>query len=159
MQDAIEAGTILIQKDTLMPDSLLPQGEPYSSGWVSVGRLDRPGLEMSIHKAGRTFFYLAGEVKATVFGFDEQKAVRTAVKRLIANVKTQRFNCLEITRVAMSSFLGVPYATVAGHVRHIQEGMVLSRATTPPDRAGSSPVAEVKAALNHEESEPMEVVV
>ena len=89
MQDAIEAGTILIQKDTLMPDSLLPQGEPYSSGWVSVGRLDRPGLEMSIHKAGRTFFYLAGEVKATVFGFDEQEAVRKAVKRLIKNVKTQ----------------------------------------------------------------------
>ena len=136
MRDAIEAGSILIEKGALVPDSLLPRGEPFSSGWFSVGKLDRSALEASIHRAGWTFFYLAGEIRATVFGLDEQTMVRKAVKRLITNVKAQHFNCLEITRVALSSFLGMPYATVVGHARHIQKGLVLSRATIIRGRAG-----------------------
>lgn len=114
-----------------MPDSLPPQGEPSSNGWISFGKLDRSELETSINKAGLTFFYLEGEIKATVFGFDKQEVVRKAVKRLITNVKAQHWNGLEITRVAMSSFLGMPYASVTGHARHIQEGLVLSRGITP----------------------------
>ena len=139
MRDVIEAGSILIERGTLIPDSWLSQGEPYSNNWISIGKRDRSGLEASIHKAGWTFFYLAGEVRATVFGFDEQETVRKAVKRLITNVKAQRLNCLEISRVSMSSFLGVPYATVAGHARHIQDGLVLSRATTLREKADPPP--------------------
>ncbi len=131
-----------------------PQGETYSSGWISVGKLDRSGLETSIHQAGWTFFYLAGEIEATVFGFDERETVRKAVKRLNTNVKARHLNCLEIDRVAMSSFLGVPYATVAGHARHIQEGLVLSRATTPPNKAGSPPA--VRSSVRRQRSEVAE---
>jgi hypothetical protein len=108
-----------------MPHSWLPQGGPGSNGWISVGKADRPELEASIRQAGWTFFFLAGEIRATVFGLHEREALRKAVKRLTTNVKAQRLNCLEITRVATSSFLGVPYATVAGHARHIQEGLVI----------------------------------
>ena len=139
MRDATEAGSILIESDAPMPDSWLPQGGPGSNGWVFVGKPDRPGLEASIRQAGWTFFYLAGEIKATVFGFDRRETVRKAVKRLATNVKTQRLNCLEITRVAMCSFLGVPYATVAGHARHIQEGLVLPRPARRSDKVGSHP--------------------
>jgi len=151
MRDAIEAGSILIERGALMPDSWLPQGGPCSSGWISVGKLDRSGVETSIHQAGWTSFYLAGEIKATVFGFDKQRTVRKAVKRLITNVRAQRLNCLEITRVAMSSFLGVPYATVAGHARHIQEGLVLSPAITLPDKAASPPA--VRSRIRRQRSE------
>jgi hypothetical protein len=141
MREVIEAGSILIERGTPMPNSWLPQGGPGSNGWISVGEADRPGLEASIRQAGWTFFYLAGEIRATVFGLHEREALRKAVKRLTTNVKAQRLNCLEITRVGTSSFLGVPYATVAGHARHIQHGLVLSRATTAPNRAGSPPAA------------------
>lgn len=126
MSDAVKTGTIFIEPGTLMPKSLLVEGELYSSGWTSVRNLDRYQLDRAIKKTGWTFFYLAGEIKATVFGFDKQKTVRTAVKRLTTNVKAQHLNCLEITRVATNSFLGVPYASVTGHARHIQEGLVLS---------------------------------
>jgi hypothetical protein len=150
MRDAIEAGTILIEKGTLMPDFLLPQDESHSSGWVSVGKLDRPGLEMSIRKAGWTFFYMAGEIRTTVLGLDGNGTARRAVKRLTMNVKTQGLNCLEITRVATGSSLGVHYATVAGHARHIQEGLVLL-ATALPDRAGSPPA--VRAVIRRQRGE------
>jgi hypothetical protein len=145
MRDAIEAGTILIERGTLIPDFWLPQGGSYSSDWTSLGKLDRSRLEASIHNAGWTFFYLAGEIRATVLGFDEQEMVRKAVKRLITDVKTRHLNCLEITRVAMSSFLGLPYTTVAGHARHIQEGLVLSLATALPDRAGTPTAARSRS--------------
>jgi len=151
MRDAIEAGSILIEKGTPMPNSWLPQGGPGSNGWISVGKLDKAGLEASIQQAGWTFFYLAGEIRATVFGFDEQETVRKAVKRLITSVKAQHFNCLEITGVAMSSFLGVPYATVAGHARHIQEGLVLSRPTTRCNQAGLPPA--VRSSILRQRSE------
>jgi hypothetical protein len=151
MADAIKTGTILIERDALMPDSLLPRGEPHSSGWISVGKLDRSGLVARIRKAGWTFFYLAGEIRATVFGFNEQETVRKAVKRLITNVKARHLNCLEISRVALSSFLGVPYVTVAGQARHIQEGLVLPRATTLPDKAGSPPA--VRSSIRRQRSE------
>ena len=36
------------------------------------------------------------EIKTTVFGFDKEKALRTALKRLIANVKSHHCNGIEI---------------------------------------------------------------
>jgi len=139
MRDAIAAGSLLIERGALIPDFWLPQGGPYSSGWTSLGKLDRSRLEACIHTAGWTFFYLAGEIRATVIGFNEQETVRRAVKRLITDVKTRHLNCLEVTQVAMSSFLGVPYATVAGRARHIQEGLVLPRPARRSDKTGSHP--------------------
>ena len=151
MRDAIEAGTILIERAAPMPDSWLPQGGPCSNGWICVGKADRSTLEASIHKAGWTFFYLAGEIKATVFGFDGQETVAKAVKRLFKSVNSRHLNSLEITRVAMSSFLGVPHATVVGHARHIQEGLVLPRPAKQSDKAGSPPAAG--SSIRHQRGE------
>ena len=162
MRVVIEAGSILIERGALIPDSWLSQGEPYSNNWISVGKRDRSGLEASIHKAGWTFFYLAGEIRATVFGFDEQETARKAVKQLITRVKAQRLNGLEISQVSMSSCLGVRFATVVGHARHIQKSMVLSRTTTlksEPAQMDCRRAAEAKAELSDKESNPMEVVV
>ena len=69
---------------------------------------------------------MAGEIKTTVFGFDRQKALRAALKRLIADVKSQHCNSIEITRVMGKSFLKVPYVSVSAHPRHLQKGMVFS---------------------------------
>ena len=74
-----------------------------------------------------TFFYLA-QTKATVFGFDTDKAVRRAVNRILARLKWEQFNALEITQVAAKRFLGLPYVTVSAHQRHIQESIFLFHA-------------------------------
>jgi hypothetical protein len=58
-------------------------------------------------------------------GFGEQRNVRRAVKRILSNLKSEKFNGLEITQVAAKRFLGLPYATVCGHSRHIQESLFL----------------------------------
>lgn len=125
MTDAIEAGTVLIEERTPMPESLWLESE-LDSGWTSVKNLDRYELESKINEAGWTFFYMAGKIKATVFGFDRRKMVRAALKRIITNVKSQKCNSLEIAQVTSRSFLKVPYVSVSAHARHIQEGLVFS---------------------------------
>jgi len=128
MVEKIKAGTILIEESTALPDSLQFESEQYPSGWRLVKDLDRYGLDRKIREAGWTFFFMAGEVKTSVFGFDAEKRTLKAIHRLLANLKSEQLNCLEITQVALKHFLGLPYVTVSAHSRHIQENMFLSRA-------------------------------
>ena len=125
MPDTIKAGTILIKDGTFLPDALRFESEPCATGWRLIKNLDGSGLGRKVHEAEWTFFWLAGEIKATIFGFDVQKTVRRAVKRILANLKPGKFNSLEITHVARKRFLGVRYVTVSAHSRHIQENAFL----------------------------------
>jgi hypothetical protein len=121
MAQTIKKGTILIKDGTFLPDTLQFESEPCATGWRLVKNLDGYGLGRKIHEAGWTFFYLAGEIKATIFGFDGQRTVRRAVKRILANLKSEKFNGLEVMQVDAKRFLGFPYTSVCAHSRHIQE--------------------------------------
>jgi hypothetical protein len=125
MTDAIMAGSILVEEGTHLPNSLLLQRESSSNGWAAVKDV-RSAFEKGILEAGWTFFFMAGEIKTTVFGFDRQKTLHAALKRLTTKVRSQHCNSIEITRVARKSFLKVPYVTVSAHTRHLQEGLAFS---------------------------------
>ena len=126
MADTIKPRTILITESVLLPESLLLESKPYAYGWRLVKKLDSNGLDQIIRQAGWNFFYIAGVIETNVFGSDEKKTTRKAVKRIIANLKSKNFNCLEITRVATNRLLGLTYISVSAHSRHIQEGSALS---------------------------------
>jgi hypothetical protein len=128
MAQVIKTGTILIKDGTPLPDELQFESEPCATGWRLVKNLDGHGLGQKIHETGWSFFYLAGEIKATIFGFDGQKTVRRAVKRILANLKSDKFNGLEIKQVEAKRFLGFPYVSVCAHSRHIQENVFLLQA-------------------------------
>jgi hypothetical protein len=132
MREMIKVGTVLIREGTLLPDALTFESEPYSPGWRSVTDLDGYAMDRKTHDAGWTFFYLAGESRATVVGHERQETVRRAINRILAGLKSEKFNSLEITRVAFKHFLGVPYATVSFHVRNMQKGMFLSECNDSP---------------------------
>jgi hypothetical protein len=121
MHPTITGGTILIQEGTLIPACLEFQGEARSSGWMSVRNLDRIHLEAEIDKAGWVVFSATGEIRRAVVGFDKQKALLTAVDRVITSQQLQDCNCLEIADVTMASFLKVHYVTVTAYSRHIQQ--------------------------------------
>jgi hypothetical protein len=125
MTDTIAAGSIFIEEGGDLPNSRLLQREPHSSGWSEVTNV-RSSLGKEIPDAGWTFFFMAGEIKATVFGFDRKKALGTALGRLIANVKGQRCNCIELTQVTDHSFLKVPYVSITAHPRHLQKGQTFA---------------------------------
>jgi len=128
MAEKINAGTTLIKEGTLLPEGLQLESDPYLKGWRLVKSQGSSGIDRKLCEAGWTFFYMASEVDARAFGSDSEKTTHRAVKQVIANMKSDRFNCLEISRVAAKSFLGLPYVTVAAHQRHIQESLYLFHA-------------------------------
>src|SRR5258707_12923295 len=106
MTDTITAGSILVEEGTHVPKSLLLQSESNSDGWAAV-KDARSTFEKAVQEAGWTFFFMAGEIKANVFGFDRQKARRAALIRLIAVAKSQHWTSVEITRVVDKTFFRV----------------------------------------------------
>jgi hypothetical protein len=135
MPDTIKTGTILIKEGTLLPESLRFESESCAPGWRLVQNLDGYELGRKINEAGWTFFCLAGEIGATVFGFDEQKTLCRAVEQILANLESSEFNSLEIMRLASEAskrFLGVRYVTVSAQSRHIQESAFLFGAKDLP---------------------------
>jgi hypothetical protein len=127
MRDVITVGDLLVQQDLNVPRSLLLPTEINSNGWAAVD-VSRSAFEKTIDKEGWTFFFMAGEIEVTVFGFDKQKALRIALKRLIAEVTSQHCNSIEITGVADKSFLRIPYVSISAHARHLQKGQLFSDA-------------------------------
>jgi len=130
MADVTEAGRIFIRERTQLPQTLQLESETYMSGWRSVKSLDGYGLGRKIHAAGWTFFCLAYETKASVFGIDAEKMVRRAIERILVNreAEAEKFNSLEIARVgwwASRYFLGMRHVTVSAQSRHIQESPVI----------------------------------
>jgi hypothetical protein len=123
----IGPGAILFEKSALLPEPLRLEADAAESGWARVANnLDGHQLEKALATEGWTFFYMAGRIRTTAFGFDREKMVHTALKRLIAKVRLQKCNCLEIDEVAAKSFLGMPYVSVSGHSRHIKKGLVFN---------------------------------
>src|SRR6266481_489434 len=110
MSDTIKTGTILIKEGTLLPEAVRFDGECSVPGWKLVKDLDRCGLDREMREAGWTFFCLAGEIRATVFGIDEEKMVRRTIEEILARLKSEKFNFLEMTPVALYAstlFVGV----------------------------------------------------
>ncbi|HET8921812.1 MAG TPA: hypothetical protein VFN26_02330 [Candidatus Acidoferrum sp.] len=125
MPDTNRAGTILIREDTPLPANLLIESEAFLPGWRVVKNLDRSTLARNIEGASWNFFYLAGEIRATVLGRDRPGTLRKAVKCVLAKQEGQKFNSLEITKVVSKRFLGIPFMSVTAHSRHIQRDIGL----------------------------------
>jgi hypothetical protein len=119
------SGTVLIQENTLLPAGLSIESEAFLPGWKAVGNLDAYELGRKIAEVNWNFFYLAGEVSATVLGRYGPETLRKAVKRVLLKREEKRFNSFEITKVVSKRFLGIPFVKVTAHSRHIQESVSL----------------------------------
>jgi hypothetical protein len=129
VSNVTEPGTIFVRDGAPLPKTLRIESEPYASGWRLVKDLDGDGLGRKIQDTGWTFFCLAGQIRATAFGRGRQQGAQSAVLRMLAKLKSEKFNSLEITRVVSKRFFGLPYVTVSARSRHIQDGVFLFRDT------------------------------
>jgi hypothetical protein len=125
MPDNKRTHTILIREGTLLPADLGIETEQFLPGWRVVANRDRYALSRQIGHANWNFFFLAGEIRATVLGRDNVGTLRRAAKSVFAKRERHIPNCLEITSVVSKRFLGVPFISVTAHSRHIQESRFL----------------------------------
>src|SRR5467141_2367370 len=112
MLDTNRTETILIREGTLLPAGLAVESEVFLTGCRVIKNLDRSALARKIEGANWNFFYLAGEIRATLLGRDRPGTLRRAVKSVLAKQVGQKFNCLEITKVVSKRFLGIPFMSV-----------------------------------------------
>src|SRR2546421_13034178 len=101
MSNTNRTRTVFIREDTRLPTTLSIESERFLPGWRIVKNLDRQALAREIEETSWHFFYLAGEIRATVLGRQRLATLRRAVKRILAKQKGQSFsfNCLEITTI------------------------------------------------------------
>ena len=125
MTPKVQVGTILIEERLLIAQVLGVESEPYSGNWSVIKALDGFSLDRKIHAAGWNFFFMAAEVKVMIFGAIGATKVQSALKRILEKVRQQNFNCFEVTGIVAKRFLGMPYATVSGHARHVQQSCML----------------------------------
>jgi len=125
MAATVQVGTILIEERPVMTQALGLQSEAYSAHWRVVKALDGLALDRKIHAAGWSFFFVAAEMKVMFFGAIGAESIQNALKRMLRKIEPMNFNCLEVTGIVAKRFLGVPYAVVSAHSRHIQKSCYL----------------------------------
>lgn len=128
MTQNVKVGTILMKEWPGMPGLIGLETEPCFGEWSAVKALDPFALDRKIHAAGWNLFFMAAEVKAMFFGSLKAAKVQSALQRILAKVKPQHFNGLEVTAIVARDFLGVPYVTVSAHSRHMQHSCNLDSA-------------------------------
>lgn len=123
----ITPGVLLIERDALRPRCFEVEAGAFPNAWMSIKHTLTPQqLEKELSATGWTFFFMAGAIRATAFGFNRDKTVFAALNRGIKAVEQQRCNCLQIESVEMRSFLGIPYASLSVRPRHIQKGKLFA---------------------------------
>lgn len=128
MPQVIQAGAVLIEDPHLISPHIAIESTPYAANWSVVEGGDGFALDRKIHAAGWNFFFVPGPVRTAFLGAPHARNVRNAMKRILARVSGQHFNCLEVIAIASKRFAGLPYTVVSGHRRHIQRGWQLDRA-------------------------------
>ncbi len=127
MPAAIQVGAILTN-ESLMMQSFGVETEPCSGNWRLVKMLDVSALDRKIHAAGWNFFFMAAEVKVMFPGALGAKKIQNALQKIFGKVKLQHFNSIEVTGIVAKRFLGVRYAVVTAHSRHVQRSCYLDSA-------------------------------
>jgi len=123
MKNGMETGSIHIERSAQLPKFLQFVGDPLLKGWSVIGNV-RSTLEEETAKAGWISFFMAGRIENAAFGFNRQKTLGAALRRLAKRVKSGNCNSFEIIDVTSKQFLGVFRVSVAAHARHLQEGLV-----------------------------------
>ena len=113
-------GAVMTRSGTIFPSSALVHEDSYLPGWSLIRSVAGPDLDRKIRDGGWSFFFMAGSVQANAWGRQNQKTVRTAMRRVLAKLEPSAFNCLEITEISERTLFGVSYTHVAAHSRHVQ---------------------------------------
>jgi len=125
MLSPLKIGTILMETDTFIPDSVWVQRETFCPGWQAITNLNGDDLDRQIRRDGWNFMFIGGALQGTSWGSWSDVAIRCAALRVLKRTQTTKLNAFEITGIHSRRFLGVPYVVVTGHSRHLQKSTVL----------------------------------
>jgi hypothetical protein len=121
----VQVGTLFIRNSPVILRTLELKSESYLGTWDVLNCPQSPALDQRIRDGGSNYFFMAAEVRATVFGRLVARSIRKALKQIFRKVRDANFNSIEVTKITEKRFLGVPYITVCAHSRHLQQGSMM----------------------------------
>jgi hypothetical protein len=121
MQGSLKNGTLIIVEGTPLPDSGKITSEPFSKGWRMVTNLRGQGLDRYFSHMGWTVFQKAAPVQANILCFGKSEPFLKIFRKLLRNIGSKKFNCLEITGVNKRAFMGITYVHMSARARNIQK--------------------------------------
>jgi hypothetical protein len=141
-RDAMElaAGSVFFRDGTQVPVGVEFKSAPVLPGWRIITGASSADVNCEISRAGWHFFYLAEQLRAGAFAFDQTSARRKALAKIARMVDKQNKNAFEITGIQASRLAGLHNVTLTAHARHIQRTPFLFEA--PED---VRPAASVRA--------------
>lgn len=120
----IVAGSVLIKSSLRLPESVHFASRQYGS-WKILAGIDRFGVERKLSEADWNFFFVVPEIKRSALSSNRSKAIKGALKSIASTTEAQSFNALEIAGITTRRFLGLHYAKVVAHARHIKRSPFL----------------------------------
>ena len=138
-------GTLFIRENTILPGGLIIETETFLPGWRAVRDCDGYRLGRKIGQAGWNFFFLAGDLKAIVFGRQGPSSLRKALRSILSKPAARKFNSLEIRETRSRWFLGIPFVIVTANFRHIQQSLALDRANDFNRKVPAAPEGSIAA--------------
>ena len=137
-----------MQRDAARPRMFQIQDDAHRTGWSPVRHnLTSRELDTELSKLGWTFFYMANVIRKTALALDREKGAAVALKRVMASVREEGCNSLQVEDVERHSFLGIPYISVSAHPRHVQRSGVFSRHLQPNRAEAASGDRVVKTVI------------
>jgi hypothetical protein len=124
MATDIQSGAMMIREGLLLPDSVHLEIQRYSTAWRSIAGVDSFALDRRLRAAGLHLFFIAGELKVMELGWGAN-AIRRGMTRILSRGRNCNLNCMEITQIRPSHFLGLPYVAIHGSSFHIQKDIML----------------------------------
>ena len=146
MPDRAEDGIIFIRDGTILPPILSVTTDAFLPNWRIVTSHNRSTLARSIEGCDWYFFYLAGDIQATVLGGNTRRALRKALKAILTKHGNDQLNSIDITAIVSRHFLGIPFTTFTAHSRQIQQRIALIPETKFVSTVPATPVVAVAAA-------------
>jgi hypothetical protein len=125
MPDSPKDGIIFIRDGTTFPPTLSVMTDAFIPNWRIVTSHNRATLARSIEGCDWYFFYLAGDIQATVVGGNTRNALRKALKNILTKYGDGQLNSIEITSIVSRRYLGIPFTTFTAHSRQIQQRIAL----------------------------------
>ncbi len=125
MQERAEDGIIFIRDGTILPPILSVTTDAFIPNWRIVTSHNRSTLTRSIEGCDWYFFYLAGDIQATVLGGNTRRVLRNALKAILTKHGNDQLNSIEITSIVSRRVLGIPFTTFTAHSRQIQQRIAL----------------------------------
>src|SRR5947209_4903054 len=99
MLSPLKVGTVLLQDDTFIPESVWISKETFCPGWQAITNLTAEDLDRQIRVENWNLMFMAGALHGTSWGSWSDIAIRCAAIRVLRKANLAEFNGVGVSGI------------------------------------------------------------